>query len=86
MSNEAKAQVLVPTIEGIFAERDLQHATSRWQLQDIGTFAVSAFDASSAADLNDTEKPTWTLYERVLTQTLKNGGVFSLDANERSLT
>ncbi|TBU55148.1 armadillo-type protein [Dichomitus squalens] len=73
VSNEAKAQVLVPTIELVFAEQDLQDSTNREQLQDLATFAASTFDASSVGDLNNTEKPTWALYERILTRTLRNG-------------
>ena len=70
-SNEAKAQMLEPTTETLLAA-DFQDASKRRELQDLATFAVSSFDTLSARDLNDTEKPLWEIYLKVLTATLKH--------------
>ncbi|KAI0712775.1 armadillo-type protein [Cerioporus squamosus] len=71
VSNEAKAQVLLPTIETLEAQ-DISDVTHRKQVQELATLTVSSFDASSAGDLNNTDKPAWGVYEKVLDLTLKN--------------
>ena len=80
MSNEAKAQVLVPMIEKLLAAE--QDASKRQKLQELATFAVSSFDALSAGDMNDTEKPTWDVYLKVLTATLTHGKNVAVDLVE----
>ncbi|KAI0830231.1 hypothetical protein BC628DRAFT_1357002 [Trametes gibbosa] len=73
VSNEVKAQVLVPTLEALLSEQGVQDVVSNKVHQDLATYAVSAFDATVAPDINDPEKTMWTLYERVLLTALKNG-------------
>ncbi|KAI0776755.1 hypothetical protein BD413DRAFT_469201 [Trametes elegans] len=69
VSNAAKAHVLTPTIESLLSEQDVAGSKSH---QELATLAASSFDVSSAADLNDPEKATWTLYERLLIAALKD--------------
>ncbi len=73
VSNEVKAQILMPTIETLVSEQGVQAVTASKVFQDLATYAVSAFDASATADINDQEKTTWTVYEKVLLTSLRNG-------------
>lgn len=75
VSNEAKAQVLLPTIEALL---NTQTVPSQ-QLRMLVALAVSGFDSSSAADLNDVDKSTWSMYEKVLVTCLKDGKRFDTD-------
>lgn len=78
VSNEVKAQILMPTIEGLISEQGLQDAAAVKAYQDLATYAVSAFDASATADINDQEKPAWALYKKVLLTSLREGMVISI--------
>ncbi|KAI1789700.1 hypothetical protein LXA43DRAFT_1019967 [Ganoderma leucocontextum] len=64
---------LLKSVDSVSNEAKAQDASKRHKLQDLATFAVSSFDALSAGDMNDTEKPTWDVYLKVLTATLKHG-------------
>ncbi|TFK83295.1 hypothetical protein K466DRAFT_498737 [Polyporus arcularius HHB13444] len=68
VSNEAKAEVLLPTIEALGTQEALQ----RKQVQELATLVVSSFDVSSAGILNNSDKPAWNVYENVLDLLLKN--------------
>ena len=72
VSSEAKVPVLLPTIEVLVAET-VPQAGPQTQVQELATLAFSAFDSSSAGDLNDPDKPTWGVYEKVLNTTLRSG-------------
>ncbi|KAI0651200.1 hypothetical protein C8Q79DRAFT_1004507 [Trametes meyenii] len=72
VSNPVKAQVLLPTIEALVDEQALADIVSGKVSSDLATYAVSAFDLSSAEDLNDTAKNTWAVYEKLLSTVLKN--------------
>ncbi|KAI0742763.1 hypothetical protein C8Q80DRAFT_1221194 [Daedaleopsis nitida] len=63
VSNAAKAQALMPTIEALLGEQSVDG--------QLAALVASAFDASAAADLNDVDKPVWGVYEKVLVTTLK---------------
>lgn len=78
VSNEVKAQILMPTIEGLISERGVQDVAATKVYQDLTTYAVSAFDASATADINDQEKPAWALYEKVLLTSLRDGMAISI--------
>ena len=71
VSSLAKVQALGPTIEAVlgggFAQQD-EHA-------ELAALVVSAFDTSSAADLNDPDKPCWSVYEKLLSASLKDGAL-----------
>ncbi|KAH9893998.1 hypothetical protein C8Q73DRAFT_694035 [Cubamyces lactineus] len=69
--NEVKAQVLVPTFEALLEDEVFSLASSP-MLQDIATYAASAFDATAAHDINDTDKTTWALYERMLAKAISD--------------
>ncbi|RPD60690.1 hypothetical protein L227DRAFT_501246 [Lentinus tigrinus ALCF2SS1-6] len=71
ISSEAKAQVLLPTIEALVTQ-DLSEPSRQTQVQELAELAVSAFDASSSGDLNSQDKPAWGVYEKILDMTLKN--------------
>ncbi|KAH9943771.1 hypothetical protein B0H21DRAFT_877669 [Amylocystis lapponica] len=68
VSGLVKHQVLLPTIQAVFEE--LSSAGESILLnpfyQDFPPLLVSSFDASSASDLNDSTKPSWPAFERVL--------------------
>ncbi|KAJ8482003.1 hypothetical protein ONZ51_g5640 [Trametes cubensis] len=70
--NEAKAQVLVPTFEALLGEDEAFSLASSTMLQDIATYAASAFDATAAHDINDADKATWALYERMLAKAISD--------------
>lgn len=78
VSNEVKAQILMPTIEGLISEQRVQDVAAAKVYQDLVTYAVSAFDASATADINDQEKTTWTVYEEVLLTSLRDGMAISI--------
>ena len=69
VTNEAKAPMLLPTIETLFGMQDV----SVERFQSLATLTVSAFDESSAAELNVAEKPTWNAYEKLLVISLTDG-------------
>ncbi|KAI0369251.1 hypothetical protein BV20DRAFT_968110 [Pilatotrama ljubarskyi] len=73
VSSEVKAQMLSPTLEALVSEQWVQEISSNTAQQELATYAVSAFDASAAADLNDSEKPIWDMYEKLLSTTIRIG-------------
>ncbi|KAI0670242.1 hypothetical protein C8Q78DRAFT_1138718 [Trametes maxima] len=72
VSNPVKAQILLPTIEALVGEHELVNIAAGGVPCDLATYAVSAFDLTSAVDLNDMEKNTWAVYEKLLSATLRN--------------
>ena len=69
ISSQVKAQTLEPTIQGVldgsFAQREVHG--------ELTALVVSTFDTSLAADLNDPDKSSWNVYEKLLTISLKDG-------------
>ncbi|PCH43122.1 hypothetical protein WOLCODRAFT_121527 [Wolfiporia cocos MD-104 SS10] len=63
-SNEAKCQVLAPTIQQM-----LDNCADNVPLFP---FIVSAFDSSAAGELNDAQNPAWSAFERTLRSGLMN--------------
>ncbi|KAI0354312.1 hypothetical protein OH77DRAFT_530067 [Trametes cingulata] len=73
VSSELKAQVLSPTIDFLASDEGVQAIPSSAAQQALATYAVSAYDASAAGDLNDPEKPMWATYEKLLSTSIRNG-------------
>ncbi|CDO68790.1 hypothetical protein BN946_scf184989.g56 [Trametes cinnabarina] len=72
VSNEAKVQVLLPTIEGLLTEQVEDNVLQSDVYQDLTTYTAAAFDVSAASDINDPDKNTWVVYEQLLTKAFKD--------------
>ncbi|KAH9920883.1 armadillo-type protein [Epithele typhae] len=68
VSSPAKAQVLAPTIDDVFGHE----FTTLEESRNLLSLVVSVFDVSSAANLNDSDKSLWGVYERLLTMVIKS--------------
>ncbi|KAI8990419.1 armadillo-type protein [Trametes punicea] len=73
VSNEAKARVLMPTIETLASEQATRDLPPGGIMEDLVVYAVSAFDSTAAADLNNDGKTAWAVYDKLLTKALKDG-------------
>ncbi|KAI0628514.1 hypothetical protein C8Q77DRAFT_1244640, partial [Trametes polyzona] len=73
VTNEVKAQVLMPTIESLVSEQGIRDVANNRAYQELAAYAASAFDATAAPDLNDPAKDTYAVYEKVLLTSLRDG-------------
>ncbi|KAF9807205.1 hypothetical protein IEO21_08320 [Rhodonia placenta] len=62
-SSEVKARMLLPTVQ---EHMDGSHQSPDSQAQAVLPIVMSSFDDSSVADLNDTSKSTWAIYEQIV--------------------
>ena len=65
VSNEAKAQAVLPIAEGLLGAQSVDG--------ELAALVASAFDNSAAAVLNDVDKPAWGVYEKLLGTSFKDG-------------
>ncbi|KAI0632952.1 hypothetical protein C8Q77DRAFT_1120632 [Trametes polyzona] len=72
VTNEVKAQVLMPTIESLVSEQGIRDAANSKAYQELAAYAASAFDATAAPDLNDPAKDAYAVYEKVLLTSLRD--------------
>ncbi|OSD00001.1 hypothetical protein PYCCODRAFT_1479448 [Trametes coccinea BRFM310] len=73
VSSEVKAQVLMSTVERLLGGKVEEILPSSPVYQGLATYAVGAFDVSTASDLNDQDKNIWTVYEQLLAKVLTDG-------------
>jgi U3 small nucleolar RNA-associated protein 10 len=73
ISDNAKAQVLFPTLQMLLSTSATETNESNSQLAELSDIVVSCFDTSVANDLNDEQNILWDAFLSVLRGTFKSG-------------
>ena len=73
ISDSAKAQILLPTIQRLLSTPTTIAKGSNSQLAELSDLVVSCLDISVTNDLNEEKNALWDVFVAVLRGTLKSG-------------